>query len=187
MGTRFASISPVHQKFIEQQPMFFVGTATADSSINVSPKGMDYFRVLDANRIVWMNLTGSSNESAAHVAHNPRMTIMFCAFDGSAMILRLFGTAKAVHKNNAEWDELAALFPESPSARQIFDMQVDVVQTSCGFGVPLMNYDTDRKDLHKWAAMKGETGIQDYWRDNNQVTLDGIETHILDLNMPKQD
>ena len=187
MGTRFDSISPAQQTFIEDQPMFFVGTATADSRINVSPKGMDYFRVLGPNRICWLNLTGSANESAAHVQHNPRMTIMFCAFNGAATILRLFGTAKAVHRNDAQWQELYDLFPEMVSARQIFDMHVEVVQTSCGFGVPLMDYQEDRKDLAKWAQLKGESGVQDYWRDNNQKTIDGLETHILDLNMPKSD
>lgn len=185
MGTRFDSISPTQQKFIEEQKIFFVGTATADSHINVSPKGMDFFRVMGPNRVVWLNLTGSSNESSAHIQHLPRMTIMFCAFNGAPMILRLFGTAKVIHRNDAQWNELAGLFPEAMSARQVFDMQVDIVQTSCGFGVPLMNYEEDRSKLMDWAAKRGPEGIQDYWRDNNQITIDGIETNILELNMPK--
>ena len=185
MGTRFDSISPTQQKFIEDQQMFFVGTATADSHINVSPKGMDFLRVMGPNRVIWLNLTGSANESAGHVQHAPRMTIMFCAFNGSPLILRLFGTAKAIHRNDNEWHEMVGLFPEAMSARQIFDMQVDIVQTSCGFGVPLMNYEEDRSKLMEWAEKRGPEGIEDYWRDNNQVTLDGIETHILELNMPK--
>ncbi len=185
MGTRFKTMAPAHQKFIKKQRIFFVGTATTDSTINVSPKGMDYLRVLDANRVVWMNLTGSSNESAAHVQHNPRMTMMFCAFSGNPLILRLFGTAKVIHHQDPQWQTLADLFPHSFSARQIFDMQVDTVQTSCGFGVPLMTFEGDRSKLDEWAARKGQAGIEKYWQDNNQVTIDGIETNIMNLNFPK--
>ena len=184
MGTRFKTIAPAHRNFIDKQSIFFVGTATSDSQVNVSPKGMDYFRVIGGNRVVWMNLTGSSNESAAHVQHNPRMTIMFCAFSGTPMILRLFGTAKATHHQDEQWQTLSDLFPPSISARQIFDMQVDIVQTSCGFGVPLMQLEGDRTKLDEWAQRKGKAGVEQYWQDNNQVTIDGIETNILTLNMP---
>ena len=185
MGTRFEKMAASHQDFINRQAVYFVGTATADSTINVSPKGADSFRIVDANRVAWLNLTGSANESAAHVQHNPRMTIMFCAFDGSAMILRLFGTARAVHMNDPDWKALYGLFEPNISARQIFDMQVEIVQSSCGFGVPLMEYQQDREDMSKWAEKKGPQGIVDYWHDNNQVSLDGIESHILAKNLPK--
>ena len=184
MGTRSASISDKHREFISQQAMFFVATATANSTINLSPKGIDNFCVLGPNQIAWLNLTGSANETAAHIQHNPRMTVMFCAFSGKPLILRLFGTARAIHRNDVEWDTFYQHFPEDISARQIFHMQVDMVQASCGFGVPLMNYESKREELPRWVAKKGESGIQDYWRDNNQVSLDGLETHILDLNMP---
>lgn len=186
MGTRFDSISTKHEEFISQQAMFFVATATADSRINMSPKGIDNFRVLGPNQIAWLNLTGSANETAAHIQHNPRMTIMFCAFSGKPLILRLFGTAKAIHRNDTDWDKLYQLFADTVSARQIFIMQVDTVQASCGFGVPLMDLQAKREELGKWAAKKGEAGIQNYWRDNNQVSIDGLETHILDLNMPPE-
>ncbi|MCP4788814.1 MAG: pyridoxamine 5'-phosphate oxidase family protein [Gammaproteobacteria bacterium] len=185
MGTRFDSISPKHEEFIQQQPLFFVATATADSTINLSPKGIDSFRILGPNRICWLNLTGSANESAAHIRHNPRMTIMFCAFSGAASILRLFGTARAIHHNDTDWQEYYELFPESVGARQIFEMQVDIVQVSCGYGVPLMDYQSDRKEITTWTSRHGETGIKKYWHDHNQTTIDGLETHILDLNMPK--
>ena len=111
MGTRFTAIAPTHKQFIEAQAIFFVATATQDSSINLSPKGMDYLRVVDTNRVIWLNLTGSSNESAAHVQIQPRMTLMFCAFSGQPMILRLFGTARVIHHQDHQWQELAALFP----------------------------------------------------------------------------
>jgi hypothetical protein len=137
MGKRFSELNDQHIRFIDRQKMFFVGTAAAESRVNVSPKGMDSLRVLGNNRVVWLNVTGSGNESSAHVQQNPRMTIMFCAFEGLPLILRLYGTARVIHPRDAEWAELYALFPPLPGARQIFDLSVDLVQTSCGQAVPL--------------------------------------------------
>ena len=162
--------------------MFFVGTATADSRVNVSPKGMNAFRVLGSNRIAWLNVTGSGNETAAHVQTHSRMTIMFCAFEGSPQIVRLYGHAKAVHHNDAEWQELYARFEPLPGARQIFDMHVDLVQISCGMAVPLYTYVSDRDQLRDWATRQGEEGIARYWRDRNQRSIDGIETGIVEKN-----
>jgi hypothetical protein len=162
--------------------VFFVGTATADSRVNISPKGMDSFRVLDSNRIAWLNVTGSGNETAAHVQLLPRMTIMFCSFEGPPQILRLYGKAKAVHKSDAEWDELYGLFEPLPGARQVFDMQIEMVQTSCGMAVPLYSYERDRDDLLHWAARQGEVGIAKYWHDKNQQSIDGIQTGVVEKN-----
>ena len=125
MGQRYAEISDKLKQFIAEQKIFFVGTATADSKVNVSPKGMDSLRVTDKNRVVWLNVTGSGNETAAHVQENPRMTLMFAAFEGNPMILRLYGTARVVHQNDPEWQHLIELFDPIPGARQIFDLTVE--------------------------------------------------------------
>lgn len=178
MGKRYEEISPALQDFIARQKIFFVGTATDSSRVNISPKGMDSLRVLKANRVIWLNVTGSGNETAAHLLTHPRMTIMFAAFEGAPMILRLYGTAKAVHPTDAAWDELYSNFPPNPGARQIFDMQVDLVQTSCGMAVPFFDYVQEREQLNQWAEKKGEQGIRDYWRDRNQESIDGLPTGI---------
>lgn len=182
MGQLYSEISDELAHFIRNQKIFFVGTATADSRINVSPKGMDSLEIIDRNRVAWLNLTGSANETSAHIQENPRMTIMFAAFEGKPMILRLYGTAKAVHRNDPEWDELFSLFRPIPGARQIFDLVVDLVQTSCGMAVPCFDYVEDRKALLKWAEKKGEEGLVEYWRQKNQVSLDGRPTNILKKN-----
>ena len=179
MGKQFDAIDGKLAEFIRSQKMFFVGTAGRDTRVNVSPKGMDSLRVLGPNQVVWLNLTGSGNETAAHLLENSRMTIMFCAFEGSPMILRLYGQARAIHRHDAEWREFAAHFPPTPGARQIMELTVDLAQTSCGFGVPLFDYSGDRELLTAWAEKRGEDGIKDYWKEKNQVSLDGKPTRVL--------
>jgi len=179
MGKKFPEIEDKQIEFIKAQKMYFVGSATADSRINVSPKGMDSFRVIDKNRVVWLNVTGSGNETAAHLQSDERMTIMFCAFEGNPKILRLYGTAKTIHTDDEAWGELYNLFEPLPGARQIFDMHVDLVHTSCGFGVPLYDYVGDRDMLNTWAVKKeSATGIEQYWQDKNSVSLDGESIYI---------
>jgi len=180
MGQRYTELSDRHIEFIAQQKMFFVGTATADSRVNVSPKGMDTFRVLGPGRVVWLNLTGSGNETSAHVQQSPRMTLMFCAFEGAPLILRLYGTAKVIHRNDPEWNDLFSLFKPMPGARQIFDVALDLVQTSCGMAVPNYAYTGDRELLSEWAVRKGDEGIRRYWEEKNQLSIDGIPTRILE-------
>lgn len=182
MGQQFKELSDKHVQFIKGQKIFFVGTATADSRVNVSPKGMDSFRVLSNSRIAWLNVTGSGNESAAHVQQNPRMTIMFCAFDGPPLILRLYGTARVVHRTDPEWDDLLRRFTPLPGARQVFDVRIDLVQTSCGMGVPNLSYAGDRELLTDWATKKGDEGLKQYWEEKNQISIDGISTHIVAKN-----
>jgi len=183
VGQQYTEISDKLINFIEQQKLFFVGTAGQEGRVNISPKGMDSFRVLDANRVIWLNVTGSGNETAAHVQQLPRMTVMFTAFEGKPMILRLYGQAKVIHKTDPEWDELYAQFPPMPAARQIFDLSVDLVQSSCGMSVPYYDYVGEREQLTDWAIKKGEDGIKEYWQKNNQVSLDGVETNILAKNI----
>ena len=139
---------------------------------------MDTLRVIDQNKVVWLNLTGSGNETAAHLLDTNRMTIMFCDFDDRPVILRLYGTANTIHPRDTAWQHYAPMFDTFISARQIFEMKVDLVQTSCGFGVPLFEYQGDRDTLVNWANNKGEEGIQNYWTNKNQKSIDGKETGI---------
>lgn len=135
--------------------------------------------VLHSTRVAWLSVTGSGNETAAHLKHNPRMTIMFNAFDGKPLILRLYGMAKAIHRGDAEWSALLPMFKALPGARQIFDVSIDLVQTSCGMGVPCYRYLGDREQLNRWALGKGEDGIRGYWQEKNAVSIDGIATDII--------
>lgn len=178
MAKQFSKITDSLKEFIEQQKIFFVGTADADGRVNVSPKGADSFRVVGGNRVVWLNLTGSGNETAAHIAANNRMTIMFCSFDEKPVILRLYGSGRVIHPKDPGWSELAILFPENIGARQIFDIAIDFVQTSCGFQVPFYEYKGERDLLDKWAENKGRDGIEEYWQEKNKVSLDGKPTGI---------
>lgn len=181
MATRFAEIKDSLREFICRQHIFFVGTAAADGRVNVSPKGMDTLRVLGPNQVLWLNVTGSGNETAAHVQELPRMTLMFCAFEGKPLILRLYGTAQVVHYGDRNWHALYQHFAPIPGARQIFDMQVDLVQTSCGMAVPFLDYVEERDALKRWAQNKGEQGIRDYWRERNGTSMDGKTTGIDDI------
>lgn len=181
MAQHHASISDHHAEFIAAQPIFFVATAMEEGRINLSPKGLDgTFRILGPNRVAWLNLTGSGNETAAHLARNDRITIMFCAFAGEPLILRLYGRARALHHRDADWAEFDVRFPEYPAKRQIVVVDVDSVITSCGAGVPLMTYASQRPDLPDWAESIGPEKIRQYWRARNLVSFDGLPTGLLD-------
>jgi hypothetical protein len=180
MGKKLNFITTELQEFIEHQKIFFVGTAATQGNVNVSPKGTDSFRVIDKNKIVWLNLTGSGNETAAHLLKNSRMTIMFCAFEGKPIILRLYGEAKIHHKRDDDFSRFTSLFPENVGARQIIEMDVDLVQTSCGFAVPFMDFKEERTTLNNWAVKQGEDKIEEYWKNRNTQSIDGFETNILE-------
>jgi len=159
VGKKLDFITPKLKEFIVTQKIFFVGTATDDGRVNVSPKGTDSFRVIGKNKIVWLNLTGSGNETAAHLIRNNRMTIMFCAFEGKPLILRLYGKSKIYHKRDNDFHKHSKLFPKNIGARQIIEMDVDLVQTS--------------------AEKKGKVKIEEYWKNKNARSIDGFETKIL--------
>jgi pyridoxamine 5'-phosphate oxidase-like protein len=178
MAKQFDKISSTLADFIKKQPLFFVGTAGDSGTVNVSPKGMDTLRVIDQNRVLWLNLTGSGNETGAHLLLNNRITIMFCAFEGNPLILRLYGSAKIYHEGDEEWTEGIQHFPEFISARQIIDVHIDRVQTSCGFGVPFMDYKGEREQLITWAEHKGKEGVKEYQKEKNTVSIDGFPTDI---------
>jgi hypothetical protein len=178
MGKRFDALSDDHIAFIGEQHLFFVGTAARDGRVNISPKGMDALRVLSPGRILWLNLTGSGNETAPHLADSPRITLMWCSFTTRPLILRAYGTARAVHHGDADWPALKPLLPDLPGARQIVDVTIDLVQSSCGYAVPFMEFREDRQVLRNWAADKGEDGLRAYWAERNTLSLDGRPTGI---------
>lgn len=180
MAKQFDQIEAQHQKFIEAQHIYFVGSAASDGKVNVSPKGQDSLRVMGPNRIVWLNLTGSGNETAGHLRDVNRMTLMWCSFELKPLILRCYGTARTVHPRDGDWAELSALFGTPPGARQIYDMTVDMVQTSCGYAVPFFDNPRPRDTLAKWTDDRGEDGIRAYWDEKNRETLDGADTGIFD-------
>lgn len=168
--------------FIEKQPLFFVATAAKDGRVNVSPKGMDTLKIIDDQHIRWLNLSGSGNETAAQVQATGRMTLMFCAFEGDALILRTYGQAKLVHPRDAGWETLAADFPRLAGSRQIFDLSIDLVQTSCGTGVPVMPFQQSRgeTELEPYFEDLGPDGVKDFWQRKNVQTIDGNPTGIFE-------
>jgi hypothetical protein len=180
MGKLHDCIKPAHQEFIEQQHIFFVSTAplSADGRINLSPKGLDCFRVLSENRVGYMDLISSGNETSAHTLENGRITFMFCSFAGNPLILRLYGKGFAVLPGTDDWNTYAPHFTLYPSTRQIIVADIDLVQTSCGFGVPLFEYAGER-DMHfEWAEKKGKAGLEKYVQEKNLRSLDGLPTNL---------
>ena len=166
------------QKFIGEQRMFFTATAPADGRINLSPKGMDTFRCLDeGRRFAYLDLTGSGNETAAHLAENGRLTVMFCSFTEQPLILRIYGRGRVVRPADAEWSELRPHFPALPGERQIVLLDVESAQTSCGFAVPVYDLKEERQRLVEWTLSKGDDGLLDYRREKNQVSIDGLPAY----------
>ena len=185
MAEQFDALDEELTRFIESQRIFFTGTAAPDGRVNVSPKGMDSLRVVGPNELLWLNLTGSGNETAAHLRAANRVTMMWCAFEGPPRILRVYGRATTVHpRDEAGWQACADLLPAPVGARQYFRVAIDLVQTSCGYAVPLFDYVEDRQVLDMWAQKRGPDGIQTYWQERNQTSLDGLATGILQDDEP---
>jgi hypothetical protein len=181
MSKLFAAIEPTHRAFIEKQRLFFVASAAPGARVNLSPKGLDGLRVLGERRVVYLDHTGSGNETAAHLAADGRLTVMVCAFEGPPMILRLYGRGRVLPRGEAEYAGLLAdafACAEPPGARQMVLLEVEQVQTSCGFGVPLYDYVGERASLTTWAEHKGEAGLRDYRPEKNAVSLDGLPTGL---------
>ncbi len=178
MASFYDSINDDLKAFIDKQTIFFVATAADKGRINLSPKGMDSLRVLSPTKVAWLNVTGSGNETAAHLLVNDRMTIMLCSFEKKPLILRLYGHAKAFHPRDKDYQELVDLFPDLPGSRQIITLEVDSVQTSCGYAVPMMNLVEERDVLNTWAKNKGPAKIEQYWKDKNVKSIDGLDTKI---------
>jgi hypothetical protein len=182
MAKQFARIEDNHKSFIQRQRIFFTASAASGTRVNVSPRSTEALRLLDANTAIYLDRTGSGNETAAHLLADGRLTIMFCAFEAPPVILRLYGRGRMIRRNSAEY--LALLDAEydgkePPGARQIIRLDIDLVQTSCGYAVPLFDYQGERPNLDRWAEAKGEDGLEAYWRDKNLRSMDGLPTGLL--------
>jgi predicted pyridoxine 5'-phosphate oxidase superfamily flavin-nucleotide-binding protein len=183
MAKKFSRIESVHRDFIQRQRIFFTGSAAADGRVNVSPKGLDTLRILSDNCIAYLDLTGSGNETAAHLRLNDRLTVMFCALDGPPSILRLYGKGRVLARGVPEYADLIVRHfsgKELPGARQIVVLEIDLLQTSCGFGVPTFQYVGDRPVLTQWAESKGIEGLAAYRREKNAKSIDGFPTGLIE-------
>ncbi|HZJ27768.1 MAG TPA: pyridoxamine 5'-phosphate oxidase family protein [Acidimicrobiia bacterium] len=182
MSKTFATITPEVAELIGRQHLFFVATAPsgADGHVNLSPKGLDTFSVLDEQTVAWVDLTGSGVETVAHLRDNGRITIMFCAFEGPPNIIRLYGRGVAHAIDSPRARELLDRFADHPGARTVVTVAVDRVSTSCGYGVPRMTFDEDRSRLVEWAERRGPAGIAEYWAENNVESIDGLAGMIDD-------
>jgi Pyridoxamine 5'-phosphate oxidase len=181
MAKRFASMTPAHRDFIARQRIFFTASATAASRVNVSPRPTDGLRVLDQRTVAFLDLTGSGSETAAHLRADGRITLMFCALEEPPSILRLYGRGVSLPRGGKDYTALlaSAFGDEEPlGARQIVRIDVDLVQTSCGYGVPLFEYVGERETLHRWAEKKGDAGLEEYRREKNARSLDGLPTGL---------
>lgn len=183
LAKQFQSLDASHIAFIQRQRVFFNASAAAIGRVNVSPRDAKSLRILDANTAFYLDLTGSGNETAAHVRANGRLTLMFCSFEGPPMILRLYGQASVVRRGQLEYRSLLdAHFEgyETPGARQIVFLAIDLVQTSCGFNVPLYDYAGERDTLLRWAEARGPEGLEHYWHEKNERSIDGFATGLFE-------
>lgn len=180
MGKVFEAISEEMADFIRRQHVFFVASAplAPDGHINVSPKGMDCLRILGSKRVGYVDLTGSGNETSAHLAENGRITFMFCAFEGPPNIVRLYGTGRVLLPGDAEWATLAPLFPQHLSTRQIIVAEIERVSSACGYTVPFMDYQGERETLTRYWQAKGATALTPYQRQKNACSIDGLPTPL---------
>lgn len=181
MAKQFPRLEPHHHDFIADQHIFFTASAAPTGRVNISPRSTDMFRVLSDNAVMYLDRTGSGNETAAHLRADGRLTIMFCALAGPPLIMRLYGLGRVIHRESAEFKErLREYFGgDAPlGARQMVHLDFDLVQTSCGYGVPLFDYLEERPQMDAWASAKGVDGIEHYWREKNQTSLDGLPTGL---------
>ena len=179
MAKNYSGLTPRHRDFIAEQHIFFTASAAAGTRINVSPRSTDMLRVIGDNAIVYLDRTGSGNETAAHLKADGRLTIMFCAVEGPPLILRLYGRGRALRRGGEDYARLldAAYGNSEPlGARQMIRLDFDLVKSSCGYGVPQFAYQRERETMDKWARAKGEDGIEAYWREENMVSMDGLPT-----------
>jgi len=175
------SLNQKDKKFIENQKMFFVSSAPKEGKINLSPKGLDdTFKIVNDNKILWLNYFGSGNETAAHLLEDNRLTIMFCAFEGKPNILRLYCTARAIQEKDKEWEEYISNFSVSRAARQVFEVTIENVNNSCGQGVPLYDFVEQREDLTNYYDKRNDDDYKRYMKKNNQLSFDGKPTKLFE-------
>jgi hypothetical protein len=183
MAKQFPKLESNHADFIRRQNIFFTASAADTGRVNVSPRSTSALRVLGDNTVFYLDRTGSGNETAAHLRANGRMTIMFCAVEGPPLIMRLYGIGRVIRRDSAEYAELLAsrFANEEPlGARQMVRLDFDLVQTSCGYGVPLFQHEGERDSMDRWAEAKGVEGITAYWREKNSKSIDGFHTGMFD-------
>ncbi|MEN7548275.1 pyridoxamine 5'-phosphate oxidase family protein [Rapidithrix thailandica] len=173
MGKLIEALDQTLIDFIQKQKIFFVATAPEEGRINLSPKGMDTFRALGPNQVAYQDLTGSGNQTAAHVLENGRMTVMFCSFEKNPLILRLFGKEEVIQSSDERWNEYMTHFEPLLGTRQIFVLHIDSVQSSCGFSIPFYQYQGERSTLLDWSERKGEEGLNNYRRAKNSISING--------------
>jgi hypothetical protein len=178
MSKWYDVITPEIKEFIAGQMVFFVATAPGAGRINLSPKGMDTFRVLSDRRVIYLDITGSGNETAAHLLENGRITIMFCAFDRNPRIVRLYGRGRTIHPRDQQWNEYLAMFPPTPGLRQIMQIDVDSAMTSCGYAVPRLESLTERDTLRKYWEKRSDADLDKYHRDMNERSIDDLPTGL---------
>lgn len=177
MGKTYETIDEKLKKWIEQQRIFFVATApsSTDGHVNCSPKGLDSFRVIDDTTVAYQDLTGSGIETIAHLKENGRIVIMFCAFDGPPKIVRIYGRGVVIEKSDPEFNTLNKLFPERIGVRAYIKIEATRITDSCGYAVPLYEFVEDRDVLDKYAANKGEEGLEKYRKEKNAESIDGLK------------
>lgn len=175
---RHPAIDEKLKAFVEAQPVYFVGTASDGARISVSPKGIDSFRVLGPNRVAYADLTGATNEAAAHLQRDRRITILFCSFTRNANIVRLYGEGRVVLPSDPQWGELSAVMPSPPGLRHYIDVSVDEVIDNCGYGVPEMTLVRERPTLTAWAEKKGEDDLRAYRQEQNSISVDGLSIKV---------
>ena len=175
MGRVRDNIDDATSRWISQQHMFFVSTAPAQGGhVNVSPKGLDSFRILGPQQVGYLDLTGSAAETIAHLRENGRITFMFCAFEGPPRIVRLYGTGTVNLPGSDLFNELTNLFPHRRAVRALITVKIDRVQDSCGYSVPLMDFSADRTRLDSWADQRSDEEITMYWCERNGTSIDGL-------------
>ncbi len=180
MANWYPGLTPKLREFINQQPVFFTGTAPDQGRINVSPKGMDTLRIIDDNHVAYLDLTGSGSETAAHLRQNGRITIMFCSFSATPMIARLYGRGRIIRQGDPDWREYRERFPAMPGDRQIMVIMIESAMTSCGYGVPRMENVRERRTLLRYWEERDDKAKEDYWVAENYLSIDGIPTGVLD-------
>ncbi|MBL4802137.1 MAG: pyridoxamine 5'-phosphate oxidase family protein [Emcibacter sp.] len=174
MADFFDALEQKHIDFINVQQMFFVATAPKNGRLNLSPKGLDSFRIISPTEVAYLDYVGSGNETAAHLLDDGRITIMFNSYSRNALIMKLYGMGQSHAPGSARFDELMTLYKDAPGIRQIFTIKIDNLQTSCGYGVPLYEFVEERKTLTKWCDKKGEQGLKEYFAEKNMVSIDGL-------------
>ena len=183
MGKQFPKIEPDHREFIERQHIFFNASAASGARVNVSPRDVAALRVIDEQTVIYLDRTGSGNETAAHLLADGRLTLMFCAFEGRPLILRLYGRGRVVARHSLEYSDLLAAHydgTEFPGSRQMVRLDVELVQTSCGMNVPFFDFRGDRDQLTRWAEIKGGAALEHYRREKNSVSIDGLPTGMFE-------